>query len=89
MFFQRLNLAAQSGLGDAQPLGGMSKMQFLGYRNEIPQLAQFHDISVMPICYYWNLPMYWTYQSDSEHSKSLYFLATSGNERNLRFHGGR
>jgi hypothetical protein len=28
----------------------------------------------MPNCYYWNLPMYWTYQPKQGHSKGLYFF---------------
>jgi hypothetical protein len=39
-FFQPTNLLAKRGLFDAQLLGGLAKVQVLGYRQEVPQPAQ-------------------------------------------------
>jgi hypothetical protein len=68
-----LNLATQRGLGDAQTLRRVSKMQFLGHSDEIPQLTQLHNFILMPNQHYRTLPMYWTYQAHPAHSRELYF----------------
>ncbi|MCY1554097.1 hypothetical protein D9M68_906430 [compost metagenome] len=40
--FQLADVEAERRLGDGQPLGGSSEVQFLGDGDEIPELAQIH-----------------------------------------------
>src|SRR5215813_3520909 len=44
--FQRLDLLAEGRLLHAEPLSGARDVPFLGYCNEIPEVPEFHAISI-------------------------------------------
>nr|WP_246223825.1 hypothetical protein [Pseudarthrobacter psychrotolerans] len=44
-FFQGFELLAQCRLGDVEPGGGFTEVQFLGQYKESPELAEFHGSS--------------------------------------------
>lgn len=42
LFFQEPYLLGQRGLGDEQSFGGAGEVQFLGHRDEVPQVSHMH-----------------------------------------------
>ena len=45
--FQRPDRRGQAGLGDLQQFGRVGEVAFLGHRDEVLQLAQFHDYAIL------------------------------------------